>query len=337
MRFPYLEKHPKLRVLLEWSLKLTIFAFLFAAIYKQVFLNKDIGATTAALKLAIKENKGTLLLVLLLMPINWLLETFKWQLLIKKVEVLSLPKAFAAILAGVTFTMFTPNRMGEYGGRFLFLKEPMKAKALQATVLGSLAQIICTIIFGMLAITYMVMAMGEGMILPALTLFAIIFTAFVLLFFYFRSNTIYTLLPDKGWIGKMRAKLALLEQFEQGILSGVLLLAGVRYVVYALQYLLLLSVLSSVTFLSMKGLAQVSLAFLLQTAIPTIALFDMGIRGNVALFLFKNTQVNAAGIVAAAFSLWFINLLIPAVMGYAIILWKRWFKLSEPRLNGLRD
>ncbi len=52
--------------------------------------------------------------------------------------------------------------------------------------------------------------------------------------------------------------------------------------------------------------------------IPSIALAELGIRGTVSLFLFKEVSPNVAGIAAATFVLWCMNLMLPSLIGAAM-------------------
>ena len=90
------------------------------------------------------------------MPVNWIFETLKWRVLIEKVEKLSFKKSFAAIIAGVTLSIFTPNRIGEYGGRILFVKAKNNWKSVIATLVGSFSQLLIILSAGMLGFTYFV-------------------------------------------------------------------------------------------------------------------------------------------------------------------------------------
>ena len=72
-------------------------------------------------------NSGWLLLFVF---VNWGIEARKWQLLMKAVQPMSFITAFKSVLCGVTLSLNTPNRMGEYGGRILFVKEGNRIKAI---------------------------------------------------------------------------------------------------------------------------------------------------------------------------------------------------------------
>jgi len=55
--------------------------------------------------------------------------------------------------------------------------------------------------------------------------------------------------------------------------------------------------------------------FLIQTLVPSIALIEIGVRTNVALFVLGLISSNAIGILSASLLLWMINLMLPAIVG----------------------
>ncbi|HPI54410.1 MAG TPA: lysylphosphatidylglycerol synthase domain-containing protein, partial [Chitinophagaceae bacterium] len=65
-------------------------------------------------------------LVFILMILNWTVEGIKWRLLLKGTEQLSIIRSLQSVLTGVAVSMITPNRIGEYMGRILFLENRNK-------------------------------------------------------------------------------------------------------------------------------------------------------------------------------------------------------------------
>ncbi|WP_374166426.1 hypothetical protein [Arcticibacter sp. MXS-1] len=61
-------------------------------------------------------------IIFLLMLVNWILEAMKWKFLVKRIETISLWKAVESVFCGLTWAIFTPNRIGEYGGRVFFFR-----------------------------------------------------------------------------------------------------------------------------------------------------------------------------------------------------------------------
>ena len=111
-------------------------------------------------------------------------------------------------------------------------------------------------------------------------------------------------------------------------LTRILCLSVIRYVVYIVQYVLLLQLFgveSSVLNLAM----MVSVFLLVMASIPSIALAELGFRGKVSLQLFGLLSTNHLGIIAAAAGIWVINLIIPAILGSVLILGVRLFKNKQ--------
>ena len=86
------------------------------------------------------------------MFLNWFLESLKWRFLISKIEKISIKRSLRAIFSGITVSAFTPNRVGEYAGRVFCLEKADRVQAVLITVIGSMAQLVVTIVFGLIGI-----------------------------------------------------------------------------------------------------------------------------------------------------------------------------------------
>ena len=75
--------------------------------------------------------------VILLAFVNWGLEARKWQVLVKPVQDMNFLRAYKSVLSGLTLSLNTPNRMGEYGGRILYIKEGGRLKAISLSTSAS--------------------------------------------------------------------------------------------------------------------------------------------------------------------------------------------------------
>src|SRR5690606_16203154 len=91
-------------------------------------------------------------LCILLMPVNLLLEAKKWQILAGSAQPLSFRGAMASYLGGIAFSMVTPNRLGEYPGRMLYLKRRNTVRLVSVSLLGALTQMLTLFIFGTLGL-----------------------------------------------------------------------------------------------------------------------------------------------------------------------------------------
>ncbi|MGH2552666.1 MAG: hypothetical protein ACRDEB_03050, partial [Chitinophagaceae bacterium] len=107
--------------------------------------------------MAIKKSfQGLLILnvgvVLIFMFVNWAIEAVKWKISVKKIQEVSFLKAFRAVLSGVSFSVSTPNRVGEYLGRVLYMNAGNKLKTISITIVGSISQLIITLMMGCISL-----------------------------------------------------------------------------------------------------------------------------------------------------------------------------------------
>ena len=89
------------------------------------------------------------------MFVNWSIDAIKWQFLVSKLEKVSFWLALKAVFLGITVSIFTPNRIGEFGGRVFCLQQADRLKCI-GNNFGNITQLVITIIFGVLAFLFLV-------------------------------------------------------------------------------------------------------------------------------------------------------------------------------------
>lgn len=272
--------------------------------------------------------------VLFLMIINWGVEARKWQVLLKPVERMSLWSAFKATLAGVAFAINTPNRMGEYGGRVLFVREDNRIKAISLTVVGSMSQLLVTLLTGCGGLIFLlnISESATSLVVSKSYFFWIqvivyIVSALLLvgLLIYFQLNWLVRLIEKVQPFSKFAYHVAVLEALNFEVLLRVLSLSMTRYLVFICQYILMIQ-LMQVDVTVWQAFWLISVIFLVMAVIPTVALAEIGLRGKVSLELFGLFSSNNLGVIAASIGIWAINLIIPALMGSLLILRIKIFK-----------
>ena len=268
---------------------------------------------------------------------NWGLEARKWQLLVKNLETISLFKAFKAVLSGLTLSLNMPNRIGEYGGRILYIREGNRLSAISLSIAGSISQLIITSVMGCGGILFLIYQKSlhnpvSGLSVFWLKIFSLeIFLAIsavstiLLILFYFRLSWIILFLERIPKLSAFTKYMHVLEQFNAKILLRLLSLSFFRYLVFVLQYILLLQVLK-VDIPWMVSFWLISILFLVLAIVPSFAIADLGIRGKFSIELLSLYSLNTIGIIGATFGIWLINLFIPAVLGSLLILGTRIFK-----------
>jgi len=260
---------------------------------------------------------------LLLMPVNWLLESCKWRLLMGSLRPISIGTAMRGVAAGIAFSLFTPNRLGEYAGRVLVVDARDNWPAFWSTAVGNFCQLIVLLTIGGLGAAYF-----SGYYLPviqkALAYLLPVGGVSVLLLAWglFRLERWSAWLEARPffrrWTGRVRGQLRHLRRFRAPALMGGISLAALRYLVYSTQYALLLRFFGVGVPLD-AAYAGIATLFFIQTGLPLPPLLGLLARGELALLIWGVFGANELSVLAATFSLFIINLVGPALLGMAFV------------------
>ncbi len=326
-------------ILIRFAIMVITFYFL----YEQLFYKHDLSSFLISIEAVTRAKNFRILsiIIVLLLPVNLLLESWKWQFLMLKLEKVSLMRAFKAVLAGISVSVFLPNRVGDYLGRVFFLKKADRLQATLATILGSMAQLLTTILFGLISISFF---LSRWIILDNSLnrwtfiglLFSIFFVAAILIFAFLNFSVFSVLL--KKISGHAYNKIAhyadVFSWYGAHELFYVLAISMLRYLVFSMQFFLLLR-LFQMHIGYLQTMMVIGIIYLLMSIIPTIALSEIGVRGSVSLYafgLFFGTSlpnVLDGQIVAASSALWLLNLALPALSGLFFILKLRFFRNNK--------
>ncbi len=254
-----------------------------------------------------------LFIVLLLMFVNWSIESVKWKYLLAGIESIPFLKSIKAVFTGITFAIFTPNRIGELAGRVFVLEKQNRLKGVFATAAGSFSQMMITALFGVIAILFSKLNENNPNSLILIKIIAASVLIFGLLI-YFNLKVTIRLIVKINFLRRFNQSIEILSGYTRKKLLYILVLSGIRYIVFFLQFYLLLVVFNvEIGFAdAFKGIA---LTYLFSSVIPSFAIAEIGIRGSAAIFFIGLYSSNITGIISAVALLWIINLAIPAVAG----------------------
>ena len=259
-----------------------------------------------------------------LMCVNWTLETFKWQIALRPLQPIGFIRAFKAILAGTCIASFTPNRVGEYLGRMLFVDPGNKILSITPTILCSMAQMLVTLTAGSVGIylfSILSFQFHATWSSPVFLRSAMIVTgvaAIGLGLVYFRFDPLVARV--NRWLEKNKKNFTIPQNFNFQVLATILFISTIRYLVFILQYFLLFS-LFGIPLLGIQVFTGVSVMFVLMAVVPTLTfLTDLGFRWAAGIQIFQVFSLNTAGILAVSLGIWLINLIIPALVGSLLIL-----------------
>ena len=318
---------------ISYLLKIGIVAFAILFLYKQLTSKASVSEfNTNHIFFILYENYLVIIMVILMMFLNWFLESLKWRSLISKIETITIRRSIRAIFSGITISAFTPNRVGEYGGRIFCLDQADRIQAVLITVIGSMAQLITTILFGMIGVLLLPNLMpafeellSQIIFAYPIMLFVIILLNVLLVTVFLNASVFSTVLSNIKWLRDFTKYNEVFSYYDYSELLEVLLYSIARYIVFTSQFFILLHVFDvDVSFVD--GFILITTMLFVISIIPTIAITEIGVRGSVALFFFGLVSNNVVGILSATFVMWIINLVLPALIGMIFIFSLKFFR-----------
>ena len=326
------------RIFINYFLGPLLFVWLSWSIYRQIQKQPNLEIAWEQIRASFSTPLvWNLIAVIVLMIVNWSLEAVKWKASVKAVQQVSFLKAFRAVLSGVSFSVSTPNRVGEYLGRVLYMDEGNRLKTISITITGSISQLIITLLMGCIGLILLRSEIETGQIISPLwikvILYGVIAVLSVLLLFYFRLSWLIKWVDRLPGSNRFAYLINALEDFNAGLLIKLLLLSFLRFLVFIVQYYLLFR-LFAVDISLWQCLWSVSITFFVLAVIPSFAIADIGLRGEVAIKLIGLFSINQLGILFTTITIWFVNLIVPAIIGSLLILGiKKLYKSKEEQKN----
>lgn len=316
-------KIKKRNKIINFSIKLLLFSFFSVLLYWQIFIKNDPALLVDEFLLSIRSaNLYLFVFAFILAFANWSLEAAKWKLLMSPYFVYSFKHSLKTIFLGIAGGIITPMQLGEYFGRIVAVDPSHNWKSFWATFIGSIAQNISTLFFGIFGLLFLLKNhynVDDHILYPSF--FLGLAAVLVLLLIYF--NIGYTLkIASKFGLSKFVSKITDNKSHPEHklkLLNKVLMISCLRYFIFTTQFYLLLiffgfdnNVLS--LFSGISGI------FLLQTGIPLPPVANFLARGELAILVFDQITSNKIMILASTFSLWVINLVIPSITGMFLLI-----------------
>jgi hypothetical protein len=255
------------------------------------------------------KNIHWLILSFCLMPVNWGLESIKWHLSKQVFQKSKITEAIQEVLAGISVSIFTPNRNGEFIGRIGLINSENRAKAIELYFVSSLTQQFFTFLFGLFSLIIIDMPFKNFALIGLLLLVLLLVSLKNIFPFFARWLSNY--LPVR-----------LIINLPKGLIFRLLILSGIRYIIFWLQFFFLfvgLNVQASLFWI----IITIPAIFFIGSYIPSFALAEMGVKSLVAIYCLKNITSNETSIIIASALIWLINVALPALLGlYPLLKWK---------------
>lgn len=289
----------KAKQFLTFLIKLLIVGGAFYFIWDQLANNEKLDWNQFLELLDRKKSFWGILFILSFSFFNRFFEILKWQNLVQVIEKISVSKATEQVLSALTASIFTPNGIGEYGAKALYFEKKEAKKIVFLNLICNGIQMILTIIFG--AVGLLILGYGKWVLVISGIAFFLIVASFL-----FKKITI------KGYsLNRLFEKI---NEIPKPIHQKNIFLAVCRYLIFSHQYyFLFLAFDVDLPYWSL--MASISSVYFLASSLPTFQFLDFAVKGSVAVYFFGNLGVNEWIVVFISTLIWFLNVVLPVLIG----------------------
>jgi len=301
----------KTKQLFFMLIKLSIVIGAFYFIYNRLTTNEYLNFTVFIdflTKNDIFSMKNVLFLFILTF-FNWFFEILKWQNLAKTVTEITFLDAAKQSLAALTASLFTPNRIGDYAAKAIYYKSSKRQKVVLLNLISNMMQMTTTTVFGLIGFCFFAYTYDTDIsyqrLMKLIIILAVIFT-----FSIFGAKQ--TNLTIKGF--SFVSIKAFILSLSRDVHAKNAAFSVIRYLIFSFQFYYLL-ILFDVDIYYFNAMVIITTMYLLASVIPSVFIFDIVIKGSVALYVFKIVGINDLTILSIVTLMWILNFVIPSIIG----------------------
>tara|TARA_B100001287_G_scaffold276840_1_gene289958 strand:- start:11617 stop:12627 length:1011 start_codon:yes stop_codon:yes gene_type:complete len=261
--------------------------------------------------------------VLFLQIVNWSLEALKLKFLLSKYNPISLTNSLKAVYIGNFTALITPERIGNFLGRVMVIKENKQLTTI-LTIYGNSFQLLVTIfmgMFGFLALLFSnfkldILQNFENLVL-ALVYFVLTLLIFIALFNLKWLKIFNKISVFKNWIDRLKE----IRGVSMSTKINVLAFSFLRYFTFTLQFYLL-CVGFELPLTLFELIIYLGLLFGVITLLPSLLPGNIGTKEAFCIFLLGGGCL-AIQFSVLCFIIWFVNVGLSALVGGIFLLAKR--------------
>ena len=257
--------------------------------------------------------KNTLFLLFLTF-FNWFFEILKWQNLVNSITKISFFEALKQSLASHTASLFTPNRIGDYAAKTIYFGGHQRKKIVLLNLIGNMTQMLITLVFGIIGVLMFTFQYHVDISYYKL---ARILTYALIGVIAIGFGVTHKRFQIKGF------SFSKVKVFIKGLSVKIhvknILFSLIRYLVFSFQFYYLFA-LFGVDITYLNAMVLISTTYIVVSIIPTIFIFDIVVKGSVALFVFGFAGINNITILSVTTLMWLLNFVLPSVFGSYYVL-----------------
>lgn len=302
------------------SAKVLIAAGFLLYLISSINFNEIIKAAAAA-------NINLVILASALLIPNLYLQFYKWKL--TSTVVLgesSDSNIWLSLFYGLSAGVFTPARVGEYFGRAIVFKDKSLMSVTLATLLDKLFLLLIVAFFGSLSSILFIHYYYNIEYYLTVSLFIVLFALFYIFFLMifndkFWNNILFERLKNSPKLQWLFRKIEVFRKLDKNYATKMLFISFLFYLCFLIQYAILISAFSNNTnFISYIWAGN--LVMFAKTIIPPVSLGELGIREGASVFFITILGESSSVGFNASIFLFFINVLIPSLIGFILLLKK---------------
>ena len=246
-------------------------------------------------------------------------------MLVSSIEKITFIESLQQSLGALTASLFTPNRIGEYGAKAVYYKKGFRRKIMLLNLIGNGAQMVTTTIFGVAGLLYFFSRFDVNLEVYRLRKITYLLALLIPIIFLGSS---YGVKKIQGFnidrIRKFIKELPKSLHLKNGLFSII------RYLIFSFQFFFLLTTFK-VDIDYLTAMALISSMYFIASIVPSLSFFDWLIKGSVAVWVFSFYPVNELIMVSITLLMWSLNFALPAIFGSYFVLNFNFPSVFEPK------
>jgi len=296
--------------------KLAIVIGAFYFIYHKTVHNNQLALADfiTQLEKTLFTDYKVVFILLIFTIFNWFFEILKWQNLVQTIQKISFLQALKQSLGSLTASLFTPNRVGEYGAKAIYFYKTKRKKVMLLNLIGHFSQMIMTLLFGIVGLIFFKLNYDIHFPIFRARRFVYYLALFIVVAFggrFFISKKIRGFYWSKI--------ISFIHQIPKLIIFKTLLFSLIRYIIFSHQFYYLLYLFGVEVEYSVV-IKLIFAIYLIASIIPSLPMFDWLIKGSIAVFVFSFIGVNELIVVTVTTLMWLFNFGLPAIIGSYFVL-----------------
>ncbi|WP_055442667.1 lysylphosphatidylglycerol synthase domain-containing protein [Lacinutrix himadriensis] len=297
-------------------IKLSIVIGAFYFIYNKLTTNNDLDFS--AFITFLNENNvfslKNILFLLFLSFFNWFLEILKWQELVSSIKIISFFEAQKQSLSALTASLLTPNRIGDYGAKALYFSASYRKRIVLLNFIGNMMQMAITVLFGVFGLYFFITEYQVDFSFLRVSRFLIIIAIVSILSIFGLKQKRFKI---KGF--SIEKVIDFIKNLAIRIKVSTFVLSLLRYLTFSFQFYFLLGIFG-IEVSYFHAMVAITSMYLLASVIPSIFIFDVLIKGSVAMYIFTIVGVNEFTILSIVLLMWILNFVLPSILGSFYVL-----------------